>query len=733
MGWRQWSYSRWAGKDWTTLRAARVDVPPENQRRLVVDGDRIYATLGYRQPLAILDAADGKVLRVVPNSEGTREILTTNGIVVAYVHEFSPEPAERRGQQPATSAGRLIGVDGKSGRLLWSQDIQPIKPLSLVIDGERIVHLSGQDLVCRKLDSGDQLWRIQPKRTGGTMVAVDGVVVISGSTSLDAYDLDDGSTLWEKKTYKISGSENADLFIADGLVWRGVASITSETDADGQPRTTGKSDSVMALGLDLRTGEEERRVIARGIRSPEHHHRCYRNKATERYLMTGMEGIEFVDLTGEEHSQNNWLRGACRYGILPANGMLYVPPDQCFCSPGSKILGFTAVKTETPVEYLADDKRLTKGPLYGRVELLPEKAGQGDWPTFRHDAARSGSTPAKIADDVARAWQVELGGRLTQPIVADGRVLVAACDAHTVHALDAADGKRLWQFTAGGRIDSPPTVWRGLVLFGSADGRVYCLRAADGTLVWQRVVAPADLRLGAFDQLESVWPVHGSVLVLDGVAYCTAGRSTYLDGGIRVFGLDPLSGAVRYQTVIEGPFPDDPAKREVSFYTLGANSDVLVAEDGYIYMRQKKLTPKLELVDVPVLSSKGAQDVGLHIFSTAGLLDGSGYNRTFWMYSKRWPGFQLANQAPKAGQLLVFDERETFGVKYFPAATSTARCSSPAPTATCCLPTRTRPSRKSSAKRGPANRSPGCRSPTTSAGQGTRYGNSTARPSARTR
>jgi len=66
----------------------------------------------------------------------------------------------------------------------------------------------------------------------------------------------------------------------------------------------------------------------------------------------------------------------------------------------------------------------------------------------------------------------------------------------------------------------------------------------------------------------------------------------------------------------------------------------------------KEVTPE-------VLSVKGEADVGLHVFSTSGLLDGSWYNRTFWMYSKRWPGFQLANQAPKAGQLLVRDDEKT--------------------------------------------------------------------------
>ncbi|MHC4144447.1 MAG: hypothetical protein ACYSUD_06665, partial [Planctomycetota bacterium] len=69
---------------------------------------------------------------------------------------------------------------------------------------------------------------------------------------------------------------------------------------------------------------------------------------------------------------------------------------------------------------------------------------------------------------------------------------------------------------------------------------------------------------------------------------------------------------------------------------------MLVSEGGHIYMRQKKMTPDLKEIEIDVLSSKGAQDVGLHVFSTSGLLDDSWYNRAFWMYSKRWPGFQLA-------------------------------------------------------------------------------------------
>ena len=661
-GWRQWSPARWEGKDWTKLRAGRVDVPAENQRRIVAGGDRLYTTLAYRGPMSILDAATGDVITTVEATSGTSEILLSDGIAVAYTRQAPEDALRRRGDENAGGAA-LVAVDGKTGKVLWQKPCGQIRPLALAIDNGRIIYQAGKDLIARNLEDGRQLWKVQPKRTGPrTLVAVDEVVILHGGTHVAARDATDGKPLWEQTGPSIGGGEGDDLFVVDGLVWRGMISVNDE----GKP--TGKSPNAMVIGWDLRTGQQKKRILVKNLRSPEHHHRCYRNKATVRYLISSFEGAEFLDFQGENHGQHNWLRGACRYGMTPANGMLYVPSDQCFCQPGSKLLGFAAVKAapEAAPDVVADDQRLEKGPAYAQIpnpkSQIPNPA---DWPTFRHDAARSGTTSLVVAPGVSVAWRTELKGTLTAPVAWSGKLFVAKPDAHTVYALDAASGKVLWQFTAGGRIDSPPTISSGMVLFGSADGRVYCLRASDGELAWRFLAAPADRRVAHFDQVESTWPVHGSVLVDKGTAYFTAGRSTYLDGGIRVYGLDPASGKILHKGLLEGPHRDVDKDRDLAFFILGANSDVLVSEGGFLYMRQKKMTPELEEIDVDVLSSKGAQDVGLHVFSTAGLLDGSWYNRTFWMYSKRWPGFQLANQAPKTGQLLVVDDEKTYAVRAF--------------------------------------------------------------------
>ena len=82
------------------------------------------------------------------------------------------------------------------------------------------------------------------------------------------------------------------------------------------------------------------------------------------------------------------------------------------------------------------------------------------------------------------------------------------------------------RFTTGARVDSPPACHEGGVVFGSADGWVYRVRASDGELEWKFRAAPVERRIGAFGQLESAWPVHGSVLVHEGASPLAAALSS---------------------------------------------------------------------------------------------------------------------------------------------------------------------------------------------------------------
>ena len=82
----------------------------------------------------------------------------------------------------------------------------------------------------------------------------------------------------------------------------------------------------MIAGYDVKTGKKAKTLDASSVQSQGHHLRCYRAKATENFLITQFRGVEFLSLGGESHNQNDWLRGTCTYGIMPANGFLYALP-----------------------------------------------------------------------------------------------------------------------------------------------------------------------------------------------------------------------------------------------------------------------------------------------------------------------------------------------------------------------------------------------------------------------
>jgi len=669
-GWREWKKALLAGKDWTKLRGQRIRSPIVLPRRLVAEGDRVYVTLGYRAPLTVLDAATGEIVRTCEGTDGTDEIVCSRGIVVLCVRKAPaaapkqpPKPPAKRPskRRPRRSFGQpapgvILAIKADTGEVLWKTPPGRILPMSLAVGGDRVVFHNYQAIVCLNLRTGAEVWRAPSEGARGgtwgsahTLVVHEDAVLFLGPRKLEALSAQSGKPMWTGPGGSGAGVANPpDLFVADGLVWCGRR----------------------WAGLDPITGRVKRKVEARNLISPGHHFRCYRGKATERYILTVKRGVEFVDLRAQNHMRHDWLRAPCRLGFMPCNGLLYVPPNQCFCYPGVRLNGFNALaagrgqkSTKPGGEAL---KRLETGPAYTQIgNPQPAVENPDDWPTFRHDSKRSGSTASAVPVGVGRLWQAKLGGRITPAVVAGGKLFIGSVDAHRVLCLDSKEGKAVWSYTAGGRVDSPPTIHKGRVLFGSADGWVYCLRASDGELAWRFRAAPEERRVGAFGQLESAWPVHGSVLVKDDVAYFAAGRSTYLDGGIHVYGLDTRTGKKLHEARLDGPHPDLAKDRGRPFDMEGAQSDVLVTDGTFVYMRQVKFDSSLAEQETPRITRLGDKKVGLHLFATAGLLDDSWWNRTFWMHSARWPGYYIANQAPKAGQLLVFDATTTYGVKCY--------------------------------------------------------------------
>jgi len=685
----EWGPTQWkASGHWST--------PMSLPRRLVSTDDRVYVTLGYRAPVTVLDARTGDTIRVLEETSNVDELILNDRVLLARCRKSVPEypkgatawdvtvrwkKATDAPQVPPAAPGdeTVVAVDVETGKVMWRKLESRIVTLSLAASDGKVCYHTFDDIACLDLASGKEMWR-EPSQawpdlvgTGVTLVMYGDVVLTTSSEGMIARSAVTGRQLWRgPRIPRVAPRQPADLLVADGLVW---SSLTPEMPMGTvpkqrmeAPRVTGKS----VLGFDPVTGEVKKSVDIGQLMSIGHHVRCYRSKATQQYLLWPKRGIEFVDIRdGKGHMRCDWTRGECSYGVMPANGLLYVPPHPCVCYTGVALNGFNALAPRLEngnlkLETRNWEDRLVRGPAFDRIgNRKSEIENLAAWPTYRHDPSRSGATNCVVPHDAGVLWEVNVGGRLTQPVVSDGRLFVASADEHTVHCLDQEDGGRLWTFTAGGRIDSPPTLHRGLVLFGCRDGWVYCLQASDGVLAWRFRAAPSERRIAAFGQLESPWGVHGSVLVVGDTVYFAAGRSSFLDGGIFLYGLNPLSGKIRYQAHLDGPWPDIHDDTGQPFHMEGAKTDVLVSDGRHLFMFHNKFDLELNQLKTVPRGAGGDRVTGLHLTATSGLLDDTWHDRFYWFHNDLWPGSHFATRGPKSGQILVFDDKTTYGQRAF--------------------------------------------------------------------
>jgi len=273
-----------------------------------------------------------------------------------------------------------------------------------------------------------------------------------------------------------------------------------------------------------------------------------------------------------------------------------------------------------------------------------------------------------VPSELTPTWKVNLKGKLSSLVAADGRLFVVSVDEHTVYALDADSGGILWSYTAGGRVDSPPTLYHGGVLFGSADGWVYCLRASDGELVWRFRAAPGNLRHVAYGQVESVWPVHGSVLVQDDVVYCIAGRSMFLDGGMRLLRLNPKTGHKISETILDDRIPETGQNLQTLINIKKmpvALPDILSSDGKYVYMRSQRFNLEGRRTKIEPEHQTDQQGEGIHLFSPLGFLDDTWFHRGYWIYGKNagegWREWFIPARLVPSGRILVFDDTHVYG------------------------------------------------------------------------
>lgn len=184
---------------------------------------------------------------------------------------------------------------------------------------------------------------------------------------------------------------------------------------------------------------------------------------------------------------------------------------------------------------------------------------RADWPTYRHDAARSGYTSETLPALLQPVWFVRApqppqpawprSARLTfdrafQPVVGDGAVYFGSSVDGAVYALEAETGARRWSFPTEAPVRFAPAFANHAVYVVSDDGYLYCLDARTGNLRWKRRGGPTDELVLGNERMISRWPARGGPVVLDGTVCFAAGL--WPSDGIFVVALEARTGQARW-------------------------------------------------------------------------------------------------------------------------------------------------------------------------------------------
>ncbi len=659
--------------DWTNPLFPLKSGPGWLPRRLVAIGDRVYLAPGVGQNLLCLDAATGDVVRTFENTATTFELIVSEGVVFAAVdpdHETCDyrqehpncwkerDRASKRWGWKREDGNRIVkAIEADKGKILWEREM-PLAPMTLTADNAKVCLYDGNAVSALDRYSGKELWKTDVMQlnqigtgySGPRMILHGDRILLSPMNHMVALSAKTGDILWQVKGKPRSGHFSLeDFYVIGDDVWvlqRGnQGAFTLYSLADG-----------------TKTGEHRNPIKSFYI-----HQRCYPGRATDRVQLPPMMGIQVYDMKEDKWSNNHWVRGGCIYGVMPANGMVYATPHACACYYQSKLNGFNALAPDPqPAKAPPPEARLAKGATYGKAG--PRDANPEDWPMFRHDGTRSGYVRTDVPADVSRAWQKRFGTRLSQPVVANGKIILSAIDHHTIYALDATTGDEAWHFIAGGRVNSPPTVYRHLALFGCADGCIYAVNTANGKLDWKFRAAPSARKMVSYGQLESVWPLAGSVLIQDDKLYCVAGRSMFLDGGLRMVILEPETGKLIAENVMDRGVPG--GDKQLDDLLMGkhmpvAMPDILSGDGKYVYMKSQTFTPDGKRVRVRPQRPDTQYDEEIHLFAPISFLDDAWHQRTYWIYGRAagegWAEFQLPPKRVPCGRILCLDDKNAYG------------------------------------------------------------------------
>lgn len=621
------------------------------QDSMLVAGDGIVAgVIGEPGPARIIDAATGKTLRVVSNGLEQPEKARYPSISDT-VRRIALQQIMTGGVLYQTYEDRMVAVKVADGTRLWDYTAPSGRFIAFIVSGEGkvfaglspgatrpMIAYGNQfsvlsEVVAFEAATGRQLW--STAIVGERDFTAFGIVYHDGGIfTVDAgYRRNTGkSSGYAKGAYgdlirlnaKTGGIEfrrdlsavepkddkwhhklrvqNGQLVPAFDHVIRG---FSTKTGADG---------TIFMRNVEPRTGEMIFCSVGRGTQLGQ----------------IGGKFARFADFKTGIYDAITVGRGACNEGMWPGYNMIYTGADGCGCSSFVRSTLALQCTQTTAAKPVPDAERIEKGV----AATLGAPAGEADWPMLFADGARTSSTRdrglklrpgtkltigltidvpvAKPGGTIGSEWAEDnyRCGVISPPVIAGGLLVTASTDAQCVHGYDAATGALRWTWNAGSRVTSSPTLHRGLVLFGSQDGRVTALRADDGIMVWRTLIAPNRRQIVCSSQLESIWPVHGSVLVLADKIFAAAGRHNQSDGGIVLRRLDVATGAIEATTVIDSRNTSEAEHGITTQDWQGRLNDIpgTNAAGTLVYIGPMVIDPKsLAWVNLSVMTQPGAK------------------------------------------------------------------------------------------------------------------------------
>ena len=540
---------------------------------LVATPDRLYAK--EEQDVLVLDPETGvelsrihtttapQVVRWITLSDGV--VLTMSGLrpFVAAIDGPGPkgeseiERVKRTGTESLKreSAQELVAWDAASGKQLWRfTDGNIAMRKSAVSAGKAFLYVNDSYVTALDLRTGKVCWKTDAPPLDRSLVDADRrgdlqavatpkayVLVDPSAKQWVAFDATDGHFLWnlaERFTHNIWLAIKHPLVLADKIVsGEAVDLLTGKNLASLNPLSKNPYDDF-------------------GSKSDS----CGHATAVESGLWIG-NGI--FDMKSGQQLASHLAKSPCGIGFFVADGTEVQFSSPCSCSyipfKGTNV---TRAVSRRPTP---DETRLEQGEALAKHTAA--SADASDWPTYRSDETRKGSSAAVIPTKAAIRWtyiparpEASIGVSAlpewlqnevaATQVVAVGNLVWFGTSEGAVVCLDQKLGAEKWRYWTAGKIKSSPTWYAGRVYAGSADGWVYCLDADTGTLCWRYRVAPEQRRIDLYGGLCSAWPVWSDVLAHEGAIYVAAGFRGMLDGSA-LCALDARTGVVKWQKVLK--------------------------------------------------------------------------------------------------------------------------------------------------------------------------------------